>query len=584
MSDNLTFINEDWLWPVLIGSALVFALFAWKEWTNSSKKRLPTKLIVALISIGCLSLIALKPAIRQTLETGRAVLITEGYEKHRLDSLLKAHKNLKKIRYVKNKPIQQLLDSVGSLFVLGHGPEPFDFWKFENIPTTYLGGMALAGIRRLKYDNEAFLGSQLDIRGLYNKPQKGNQIVLQNPGGIGLDSIALKEMLSQNFDLSADLKVKGNFVYKLTEKDSKGMVIYSEPLPITVEDKKPLKILMINSFPTFESKYLKNYLAEMNHEVLARSQLTKGKYKFEYFNRARTPIYGVSLENLKQFDILIIDTNSYKNLSSKAYSVFMEAVKDYGLGIFIQPDASLFRPSKRKSHFDFSQEQSTEIQLERWPKIKMGTYPFKFNKAFLTEPVHTSKETIVSAYKRLGKGRVGATVFQNTYQLVLDGQSAVYKQLWSEIIGSISNRKVSEAEWQPETKFAVQHRPYGFKVRTTTVEPEVTNRDGSLISLVQNPNFPNLCAGVTYPRKLGWNQLKIKGDSTSVFDFFVFDSTQLRFLNITETINANERKFERTVPNLRKTTILKPINPIWFFLTFLLGMCWLWLEPKLFGN
>ena len=584
MSNNLTFINEDWLWPVVIGSALVFALFVWKEWTNSSKKRLPAKLVVSLISIGCLALITLKPAVLKTLETGRAVLITEGFKQHRLDSLLKTHKNLKKLRYVKNKPIQRLLDSVSSLFVLGHGPEPFDFWQFENIPTTYLGGTSLSGITKLKYDNKAFLGSKLNISALYNGPQRGNQIVLQNPGGIGLDSITLQEKPSQNFNLSADLKVKGNFVYKLTEKDSTGGVINSEPLPISVDDKTSLKTLMINSFPTFESKYLKNYLAEMNHEVLVRSQLTKGKYKFEYFNRARTPIYGVSLENLRQFDILIIDANSYKNLSSKAYSALLETVKVYGLGIFIQPDAGLFRLSKGKSHFDFIQEQSTEIQLERWPKLKLGRYPFKLNKTFLTEPVHTSQETTVSAYKRLGKGRVGTTVLQNTYQLVLDGQASVYKQLWSEIIGAISNRRVSEVEWKSETKFAVQHRPYDFKVRTSTTRPEVADRDGNLIPLIQNPDFPNLWIGTTYPRKLGWNQLKIKEDSTTVFGFYVFDSTQLQFLTTTKKIDANKRKFSHATPKLGKMSVLQPFNSLWFFLIFLLGMCWLWLEPKLFGH
>lgn len=556
MSANLTFINEDWLWPVLIGSALVFALFAWKEWTNSSRKRLFAKLIISLISIGCLSLIALKPAVLKDLETGRAVLITDGYDKHRLDSLSNANKNLKIIRYVKNKPIQRLLDSVSFLFVMGHGPEPFDFWQFENIPTTYLGGTPPSGITRLKYDNKAFLGSKLSISTLYNSPQKGNQIVLQSPGGIGLDSIMLEEVPSQNFKLSADLKVKGNFVYRLTEKDSTGGVINYEPLPISVDDKTSLKVLMINSFPTFESKYLKNYLAEMNHEVLARSQLTKGKYKFEYFNRPRTPIYDVSLENLKQFDILIIDTNSYKNLSSKAYSVLLEAAKEYGLGIFIQPDAGLFRLSKGKSHFDFTQEQSTEIQLEQWPKVKLESYPFKLNKTFLTEPVHTSQETIVSAYKRLGKGRLGTTVLQNTYQLVLDGQASVYKRLWSKIIGAISNRKGSETEWQPEAKFAVQHRPYDFKFRTTSGEPKVTNEDGNHIPLIQNPDFSNLWAGETYPRKLGWNQLKINEDSTTVFDFYVLDSTQLQSLAIARNIDVNKRKFDHATMKLIKTGVL----------------------------
>ena len=94
----------------------------------------------------------------------------------------------------------------------------------------------------------------------------------------------------------------------------------------------------------------------MDHEVLVRSQLTKGKYKFEYFNRERTPIYDFSQERLMKFDIIFIDANSYNNLSSKSFSELINTVKGHGLGIIVQPDIG-FSNCLEGNHISISAQQ-----------------------------------------------------------------------------------------------------------------------------------------------------------------------------------------------------------------------------------
>ena len=584
MTDSLTFINSHWFWPVVFGSAVLLSVYAWKEWYTLLKKRRLLRIVLALVTVSSLAMIALKPAIHQTSEKGLAVLVTQGSDQNRLDSLINRHKNLRILQYRKGVPLQKRLDSVGSLLILGHGPAPFDIWQFEGMAVTYMGGKPLDGITKLSYDRVSTVGYELKIGGLFERPKPGNFLVLQAPGGLGLDSLVLEDTPIQNFNLTADLKVAGNYVYRLAEKDAAGKLLYSEPLPVWVKKKDLLNVLFINSFPNFETKYLKSYLAEKNHKVVVRSQLTQGKYKFEYLNGERAPIYGFSRENLNKFDILIIDASSYTNLSSNSSEALLGAVRDDGLGIFIQPDESYFQIPKKNSSFHFEQSQSTEVELLRWPKAKLGSYPFQFNNRFLLEPIQVSKEKIISAYTRSGKGRVGTTVFKNTYQLVLDGQAMAYKHIWSEIISAISRKTFSEMEWESETNFAVQSQPYYFKLRTNQLKPVVVNAMGSQIPLLQNPNFSNLWTGTVYPRYTGWNQLKIKGDSTSIYNFFVADSTNFKSLATNKTIDVNKREFDSTVPIAKKTKRLKPIDPRWFLLTFLLGMGWLWIDPKFFGQ
>ena len=63
-------------------------------------------------------------------------------------------------------------------------------------------------------------------------------------------------------------------------------------------------------------KYLKNYLAESGHKVLAQSRLTKDRYKYEYFNMSNKSNVGFTQEQLKPYDLLIIDGQSLNLLSS----------------------------------------------------------------------------------------------------------------------------------------------------------------------------------------------------------------------------------------------------------------------------
>ncbi len=580
MMNEFVFMNHNWIWPVVSGSVVLFLFFFWKEWSNSSKQKIVVNSIAGLITIGSIALIALRPAIPKTLEMGRAVLLTAGYDQNKLDSLLESDENLGVIRYDMNRPNPLELDSINSIYILGAGVAPFDFWQFDDISVTYLGAKIPRGITRLQYEEKYAIDSELVVQGIYSAPKPGHRIILQGPGQSSLDSVELNSSKTQTFSLSTTLKVEGKYVYALTEKDSSGTTLSSEPLPIQVVEHKPLRVLIINEFPSFETKYLKNYLAEMNLEVMVRSQLTKGKYKFEYFSRSRTPIYSFSSDNLKNFDIVILDANSYRNLSSNAFSILVTAAKQEGLGIFIQPDEELFRLQGKKSYFNFTSNRNNESALEEGAKIKVESYPYSFDKEFLLEPAYNPNNNILSAYRRLEQGRVGTTVLKNTYQLVLEGHSNLYRRLWADILGDISKKVIPNAHWESGKMMSVQNHPYPFKIRTFSKKPQVENEVGSPITLANDPDIPNLWNGTVYPRTKGWNKLNFEKDTTT-FDYYVIDFTQWETLRMNQTMDANRIYFQQASKSSTKKEFLAPIEPFWFFLIFILGMGYLWLEPKL---
>src|SRR5690606_2672042 len=173
-------------------------------------------------------------------------------------------------------------------------------------------------------------------------PRSGHRLVLQGPGGVGLDSIDLVNDGEPPFQLAAELKAPGDSVYYLTEKNGEGEIFSRDPFPVQVEMKANLRILVLNNFPTFETKYLKNFLAEAGHEVVVRSQITTGRFKYEYFNANRTVIGNLSREALEAYDLLIIDAASLRSLGSSYSGALLNVVGTDGLGVFIQPDEAFF--------------------------------------------------------------------------------------------------------------------------------------------------------------------------------------------------------------------------------------------------
>ncbi|EZH72247.1 hypothetical protein ATO12_25265 [Aquimarina atlantica] len=584
MIDQVTFLNENWIWQIGIGGIILWFVFIWKEWPQVGKPRFWIKIAIALLAIISLAIIALKPATSTAnTTTAKMVLLTEGYDKEQLDSLTRIHKKLKSYKYQANHPIFEGAGTLDSVFVLGYGVKPYDLWQLDNYNVNYLGRRTPSGIIRFTYDYKNTVGKQQVFRGLYANPQKGNRLILEGPGGAGLDSVSLRYAEQQKFEFTTNLNVTGDYLFSLIEKDSLGKILSTDPIPLIVEHSTPLKIVVVNGFPTFETKYLKNYLAEMGHQVLVRSQITKGRYKFEYFNMERMPMGAFSKKNLESFDLVIIDANSLRNLGRASRTALESSVKENGLGIFIQPDSNFFRTSKGFGAFNFTSEKNTETRLDDETKLKLSKHAFVFKDEFLLQHIHTKPNTkIISGYKYIGKGRVGTTVLENTYELVLDGHTTAYQQIWSKLITNLSRKETPQIEWGTTSIIAYKDHPFNFEVRTSIPKPIVKTSKEYSISMRSDIDIVNLWKGITYPRDFGWNTQFVEQDTTKVFKYFVADTSSWKSLMLYKTIEENKRRYKKSSKNkILQNHTIRPIPLLGFYILFLLCTGYLWLEPKL---
>lgn len=571
---NLHFIHQEWMMLVIVVGILLFILYGWKEWKGQWDRRFWINCIIAAIGIVSLMLLFLRPTWPLEIKKD-GILLTEGYAEEQWDSITRSDKGLKTINYKPGDDLKEQLDSLSGITILGQGVKPFDFWQLVDKTVDFMPAKISKGITRLKYEENNFLGKDLIVKGEYIEPVQGNKLMLQNAGGGDLDSVLLEAGNSFLFELKTNLKSTGKYLYRLAEKDSLGNILSSEPIPVSVDAPVISKILIINQFPSFETKYLKNFLAEEGHEVTVRSQITRQKFKFEYFNTDANPIYRLSENVLENYDLLILDEQTYTGFSGGENTILMNSIKK-GMGAFVQPSEDLFLGRNKLPEIKFVTDGLTKIELPM-VQLRVEKYPYKFVENGI-------KSVAIEGYGYYvihGKGTYGTSILKNTYQLILNGQDEIYKEVWTSLIEKLIKGKESTGEIKTSGKLIYQDRPFEFSVTTQEKNPIIMHSEGFQVPVIKDVSISNKWHGISYPRNTGWNKVYSDSDSTLFMNYFVLDSSQWKTLDAVRTKLENQRFFNENRNESATIRIPQEIERFWFFLIAVLCMGYLWLIPKL---
>jgi hypothetical protein len=348
-----------------------------------------------------------------------------------------------------------------------------------------------------------------------------------------------------------------------------------------VNSENTLSILIINGFPTFETKYLKNYLAEKGHEVVVRSQVTRGKFKYEYFNKTTKPSVDFSEKSLQNYDLVIIDSQSFRSLDKNQQANLETVVRNEGLGIFIQSNASFNNSVTYLTDFSFQSNKSTIANLAKWPKTNISKLPYSFKPTFALQPTHKVNTSVLTTYKSIGNGRIGTSVLENTFQLILNGNTNIYQTLWSETINALSEKDIHLATWEAESNILFKDESFHFNIRSDIHNPKVIDANNNPIPLINDINNKSLWKGRTYPTKIGWNSQRLDQDSMHLFNYYVTDTIHWQPLKSQHTISANKKQFDFKQQRDKPYTTKQPMSLLWLYIIFLLSIGYLWLEPTL---
>ena len=580
MNSKIIFLNDQFLGFYLLGAVLLLVVLIYKEFGNSRKSVFFLRVFIGLIAIAALLAIALKPAYQSTKKRNKAVVITEGAKEAQLDSLKKLYPKITKIEYSSGDFISPKLENLGEIFVLGYGIEDYDLFQFENKKVSFIPAELPAGIDKIIYPKELIEGEMLNIKAHFFRLKEGYKAYLKDFGGNKLDSIPITEA---DFELKAKTKVKGEFVYQIEIQDSIGNILAKEPLPTKINAAQKLRILVLNGFPSFETRYLKNFLAEEGHKVRLRTQLTSNRYKYEYLNTEEASFSAITEEVLSDFDVLVIDTSSFNQFSAKEKQNLEMAVKRDGLGVFIQQTENSFQ---QKTFVNF------ETQLDGLPKIKwpedreaeIAKFPYVFQNSMNTYSL-LANENKLAVYKYLGRGKVGSGMLQNTYQLVLNGNNQVYREIWTDVFSRLAKPKTEMLHWVVEDSFAYINEPVELSIKTSLESPKLVDSLDHEIPLLQHLDVTDDYSATIYPKKEGWNHLKLVAkDSLVDFKFYVFQKEEWKLKRGSDRLKNDRVFFNEIRQDDKQEFVYRTFDLFWFYLTFLIAIGFLWLHPKFLRN
>lgn len=360
-------------------------------------------------------------------------------------------------------------------------------------------------------------------------------------------------------------QVAGDLTYELTGIRGSD-TIFSEPVPMKVVDREGFNTLILSSTPSFEIRFLKNLLKEEGYGVAERLKVSKGTFRESFSNLERRSLSRLTKTVLDDFKVIVLDKVSHEQLSFSEKQNLDNALKRGSLGIVWMDDTSS----------DWFTTKSTQSQ----------TFPFKSGqrtvelKSRKSASVNNADQAryqgvIVGHVHDYGLGKVVLPLIQSTYQLKLKGFDGMYSDLWNSILRSIvgfdfavSDIKVSD--------FPRADEPVRFTFRA--IGDQKVFLDSTRLAIEEKWHQPGVFEAVGWPKKVGWNTLKIEDSRHS---FFVFDNSDWMAQKIYQK-RLQTRMYSNsfTSETVDSQPQEKPISRWIFFIVIVTSLGFLWVEQR----
>lgn len=595
---------------IIIGVSLGLLALLWLQaWRRQNKKYRITRMCMSFFMVVALGLLGLKPAWQTQQKSQTALLLSPGYAPQTLDSLQKTVDSVlifeygaatlpktlttKAIKVPDAAFIARNYPQLGKIHLIGNGLPAYELPSLELYQTQFHLNAPPTGFQEVTYPKQSIAQEDFIVKGSYQIGSDSSvTLLLSNPGGIA-DSVLINTKSPETFTLKDKPKEAGRYVYHLIAKNTQGDTLSKEPVPVEIHPQRKLNVVIINNFPRFETKYLKNWLAEQGHQVAVRFIISKNKVKDEFANQTAIS-FQLTPRLLQQVDLLIMDATYAQNLGAGTLTTLQQAVKRQGLGVLIQADESGSVPVTL-AKFPLGQVDQDKA-LVNGPDFGIkGTYKLTQLPYLLQQRVgtlalvnNTQGQTLVG-YNINGLGAVGISLIEESYQMLLDGKPNYYTAYWSHILNKLAKKQRPVNLWKVNTTFPLIGEKCDLTLNTSLPKPigELTDIAGSAEFYLQNQlDFPQKWQGSIWAKQAGWHQLGVKNDTTGTTPLYIFTEKQWKNWRIRQQIIANKRwvkKHKERVPLKQKQPLShqQPIPLGYFFGLFLLSAGFLWLEPKL---
>jgi hypothetical protein len=569
---------------ILAACLLIAGLLIWKESARRDRKRLALRLLASLAAVGSLAMLIIPLYYTTELRSGAHLLLTAGYDSSyvsrvtRTDTVAKVY-TLDPAIYRATHAIYKtrfLLDTLRELQILGWGLSSSELADLPVSSASFSPPSVPAGLQSVSWTPLIKSGGEFIAQGRYTA-EAGQRLLLVGNGRV-LDSIDFDNRADSAFALTVRPRQLGRDIFQLVALSGTDTLL-QQPMPFELEPATTLRVLMLANVPGFESRFLKNWLADNHYAVASRVRITKGKFQQEFSNTSEQPLGQINARVLAKTDLIISDAAELRELSADEKSAIRLAVEDRGVGLVVRADsiadrsfyAAGFRPVSINRH----------ETLLSWASTQKAALPVPLLTAIgvsgVALPLVSDQEqSTLAAVTLAGSGKIVFTTLANTYIWPLSGTKDTYASLWTTLLQSALRSSDDRIAVTTKSSFPVSGEPVELQVNKSDFRI-----DGRKISSATNMYDPEFHEGIYYPASSGWKTLEA-GDSLRT-SLFIYESNawlqvrKLQRLNETKVFVANRSSdaVQKAAIPARKRMSVYP-----FFILFLIAMGYLWLENK----
>ncbi len=586
---------------VLIG--LLALLLSWLEWQRSDRRRRVPRVVAVLLAAAALALLAARPSYRVTVNPQVAVLLTSGTPADSLRALLAAlpketsmwttDSSLAgtRVQWVPSPgDIPRRQPGLRTVHLLGHGLPGHQLPPLDSVRVVPHLTPPAAGLVAAHWTEQVALGDSLVVQGEYRNVSNGTVQLRLAGFGKGLDSVTVAPGATARFSLRATPKETGPFVFHL-ESRAGTRRLGGEKIPFEVTPKRLLNVLFLESFPTFGGKFLKAFLSEEGHRVVARAAISKGKFRTEFLNAPATALGRLTPTLLGGLDLIILDDASLRNLSGPERVLLRSAIHE-GLGVLVWASEGKLPGQAPFNAFRLAPAPGPEERrlALRWmgrPAAPPLTFPplFVENTPAVRPLVKAGKDGALAAFAPFGLGGVTVAVAGNAFEWVLAGRAPVHASYWSHLLTATARRREAFEHWQIATPLPVPDVPVTLQLVSANPQLPVLSVDSTALYPQQATAGLGSWESTFWPRREGWHAATMTGGAP--FRWYVFGNNDWPGLQARHRYNATleylaeQNQAGSVASSVAPVSRREAVPPVWFYGMFLLSMGYLWVERKM---
>ena len=613
--------------PFLLGGALLITgVLLFLEWRRTDRRHLVLRLAATLLAVAALARLSLPASDLASPPPGSgAVLWTAGSTPVSAGIRFPLRFALPDAA-VTAPPRTPILPDVGTLRrrfpgvetlqILGDGLDPAELPALGGLRVVFDSPVHPQGsgpaIRFLWCPRELPLGEPLNVRGSVAGLPPGAvfPLSLEAPDGRKTETATTPAdaLGTADFTLhAAPLSAAGRFVWRLHAGPT------TEPLGVSVVPPTLPRVLVLEGAPHFDTAALRRWYEAAGGTFTVRTQVGKANTQFAAVQDQTPPFGKVDAALLAGFDLVLADGHALAGLSPEERAALLAAIDTTGLGLLVRADAALLPPDTANVPADLrpffpwrltpvgeatpGEERAVRPQ---WPGqtvpsvIPISAAPFAFDRADHQAVLVSDREDRpLAASFRQGRGEIALTLVRATTRWQRENDEASFAAYWSFLFSRLARQDTSAGRWSLVDGDAgpvfVDHPltlRWSGPPDQSPAPGNVTavgGATGTVLPLAQAPREPGEWQGTFWPRRAGWHRVTSAPGGTPL-DFYVHPTAAWPALQAERRREATERFATTSAvpspPPAPSTIAVRRVDPLWWFLLFVLSAGYLWTERR----